>query len=155
MRPVRTGRLELRRFTRSRLTRAALAGVVMLPLLYAGLYLWSFWDPQANLENIPVALVVEDRPARAGDRTIDAGRDLARELEEREVFAWRRVGARQAADGVGDGSFYLSLTIPADFSARLASPSGDGTPTPPSWGSRWTPAAATSWAPSPTRCSPR
>ncbi|MBG0821073.1 YhgE/Pip domain-containing protein [Planomonospora sp. ID91781] len=130
MRPVRLGRLELRRFTRSRLTRAALAGVVMLPLLYAGLYLWSFWDPQGRLENIPVALVVEDRPAVAGDETVDAGRELARELTEREVFAWHRVSARQAADGVADGSFYLSLTIPADFSARLASPSGDGTPTP-------------------------
>ncbi|MBG0813218.1 YhgE/Pip domain-containing protein [Planomonospora sp. ID82291] len=130
MRPVRLGRLELRRFTRSRLTRAALAGVVMLPLLYAGLYLWSFWDPQGNLENIPVALVMEDRPAEAGGETVDAGRELADELVEREVFAWRRVNARQAADGVADGSFYLSLTIPADFSARLASPSGDGTPTP-------------------------
>ncbi|GII01046.1 YhgE/Pip domain-containing protein [Planobispora takensis] len=130
MRPLRAGRLELRRFTRSRLTRAALAGVVMLPLLYAGLYLWSFWDPQGNLENIPVALVVEDRPARADDKTIDAGRDLAEELQDREVFAWHRVDARQAADGVRDGSFYLSLTIPADFSARLASPSGEGTPTP-------------------------
>ncbi|GAA3444470.1 membrane protein [Planomonospora venezuelensis] len=127
---MRLGRLELRRFTRSRLTRAALAGVVMLPLLYAGLYLWSFWDPQGNLENIPVALVMEDRPAKAGDRTIDAGRELVEELREREVFSWHRVGAREAADGVNDGSFYLSLTIPADFSARLASPSGDGTPTP-------------------------
>ncbi|MBG0828165.1 YhgE/Pip domain-containing protein [Planomonospora sp. ID67723] len=130
MRPVRLGRLELRRFTRSRLTRAALAGVVLLPLLYAGLYLWSFWDPQGNMENIPVALVMEDRPAKAGDKTIDAGRDLVRELQEREVFSWHRVSAREAADGVNDGSFYLSLTVPADFSARLASPSSDGTPTP-------------------------
>ncbi|GAA3151005.1 YhgE/Pip domain-containing protein [Planomonospora alba] len=130
MRPVRLGRLELRRFTRSRLTRAALAGVVMLPLLYAGLYLWSFWDPQGNLGNVPVALVVEDRPAETGDRTVDAGRELADELVERGVFAWRRVGAREAADGVADGSFYLSLTIPADFSARLASPSGGDTPVP-------------------------
>ncbi|WP_406318338.1 YhgE/Pip domain-containing protein [Streptosporangium sp. NBC_01639] len=136
MRSLRLGRLELRRFTRSRLTRAALAGVVMLPLLYAGLYLWSFWDPQGNLANIPVALVVEDRPATVDGKTVDAGRELAEELRDREILGWHTVDARQAAAGVNDGSFYLSLTIPADFSARLASPSGDGTPTPAELGVR-------------------
>ncbi|GAA3121875.1 YhgE/Pip domain-containing protein [Streptosporangium carneum] len=136
MRSLRLGGLELRRFTRSRLTRAALAGVVTLPLLYAGLYLWSFWDPQGNLGNIPVALVVEDRPATAGGRTVDAGRELARELRERHVFDWHTVDARQAEDGVNDGGFYLSLTVPADFSARLVSPSGDGAPRPAELGVR-------------------
>ncbi|MEV8631204.1 YhgE/Pip domain-containing protein [Streptosporangium sp. NPDC051023] len=136
MRSLRLGDLELRRFTRSRLTRAALAAVVVLPLLYAGLYLWSFWDPQGNLGNIPVALVVEDRAATVDGRTVDAGRELAGQLRERRVFAWHTVDARQAEDGLNDGGFYLSLTIPADFSARLASPSGDGTPKPAELGVR-------------------
>ncbi|MFD1931786.1 YhgE/Pip family protein [Nonomuraea mangrovi] len=121
---------ELRRFSRSRLTRAAIAGVVMLPLLYAGLYLWSFWDPQGHLDRVPVALVMEDRPADADGRTLHAGQDLAEELKEREVFDWHPTTASQAADGVRDGSYYLSLTVPADFSSRLASPSQDGTPSP-------------------------
>ncbi|MFF4775562.1 YhgE/Pip family protein [Microtetraspora fusca] len=128
--PLHLGRLELRRFTRSRLTRAALVGVVMLPLLYAGLYLWSFWDPQGNLKNIPVALVVEDQPATTDGKTVDAGRDLARELEEREVFSWHRTDAAGADQGMRDGTYYLSLTIPRDFSANLTSPSGDGQPHP-------------------------
>ncbi|MEU8267040.1 YhgE/Pip domain-containing protein [Sphaerisporangium sp. NPDC049002] len=127
--PLQLGRLELRRFTRSRLTRAALAAVVLLPLLYAGLYLWSFWDPQGNLDRIPVALVVADRPVTVGGRTLDAGGELAAELRDREVFAWHQVDARQADQGVRDGTYYLSLTIPADFSANLASPDGDGVPT--------------------------
>ncbi|MGW0195721.1 YhgE/Pip family protein [Nonomuraea sp. NPDC003201] len=110
---------------RSRLTRAALAAVVVLPLLYAGLYLWSFWDPQGNLDRVPVALVVEDQPARAAGKTLHAGRDLAGELRKRDVFGWHETTARQAADGVADGTFYLSLTVPADFSAKLASPADD------------------------------
>ena len=48
MRSLRLGNLELRRFTRSRLTRVALAGVVTLPLLYAGLYLWRIADFRAE-----------------------------------------------------------------------------------------------------------
>ncbi|GGO11730.1 hypothetical protein GCM10010116_23590 [Microbispora rosea subsp. aerata] len=136
------GRFELRRFMRSRLTRAALVAVVMLPLLYAGLYLWSFWDPQANLDRVPVALVVEDRPATTagtgGSRpsTVDAGRELAAELEKRKVFDWHRVDAAEADRGVREGRYYLSLTIPTDFSADLASPSGDGTPRPARLGVR-------------------
>ncbi|MFD1539723.1 YhgE/Pip family protein [Nonomuraea guangzhouensis] len=110
---------------RSRLTRVALVAVVMLPLLYAGLYLWSFWDPQGNLDRVPVALVVEDQPAQAAGKTLHAGRDLAGELLKRDVFGWHETTARQAADGVADGTFYLSLTVPADFSAKLASPGDD------------------------------
>lgn len=110
---------------RSRLTRVALVAVVVLPLLYAGLYLWSFWDPQGNLDRVPVALVIEDQPAQAAGKTLHAGRDLAGELLKREVFGWHETTARQAADGVVDGTFYLSLTVPADFSAKLASPGDD------------------------------
>ncbi|MBB3728175.1 YhgE/Pip domain-containing protein [Nonomuraea dietziae] len=121
---------ELRRFSRSRLTRAAIAAVVMLPLLYAGLYLWSFWDPQGHLDRVPVALVMQDRPATADGKPLHAGQDLAEELREREVFDWHAATPEQAADGVRDGSYYLSLTIPSDFSSRLASPSKDGTPSP-------------------------
>ncbi|MEV0202706.1 YhgE/Pip domain-containing protein [Nonomuraea sp. NPDC050691] len=122
---------------RSRLTRMALAAVVVLPLLYAGLYLWSFWDPQGNLDRVPVALVMEDRPATTGGKTLDAGRDLAEELRERHVFNWHEATPRQAADGVRDGSYYLSLTVPADFSSRLASPSDDAaTPAPAQLGVR-------------------
>jgi putative membrane protein len=122
---------------RSRMTRLALVAVVVLPLLYAGLYLWSFWDPQGNLDRVPVALVVEDRPAEAAGKTLHAGRDLAGELLRRHTFGWHEVSAREAADGVADGTFYLSLTVPADFSAKLASPAGgDAAPSPARLGVR-------------------
>ncbi|MCT9928927.1 YhgE/Pip domain-containing protein [Planotetraspora sp. A-T 1434] len=134
--PLHLGRLELRRFMRSRLTRAALVGVIMLPLLYAGLYLWSLWDPQGHLDNVPVALVVEDQPATVDGKTVDAGRDLAAKLKERDVFDWHTVDAAEAGKGVEDGKYYLSLTIPRDFSANLASPSGEASPTPAELGVR-------------------
>ncbi|WP_019629911.1 YhgE/Pip domain-containing protein [Actinomadura atramentaria] len=125
-----SGGLELRRFGRNRLTRAALASLVLLPLLYAGLYLWSFWDPYSRLSHVPVALVNEDRAVSSGGRTIHAGADLADELKDRRVFAWKSVDAAAARDGLAHGRYYMALTIPSDFSARIASPDGDGTPSP-------------------------
>jgi YhgE/Pip-like protein len=127
---LNSGGLELRRFARNRLTRIAVAGLVLLPLLYAGLYLWSFWDPYARLQHVPVALVVDDKPAKAGGRTVHAGADLADELKKRKVFDWKTVDEATARDGVRSGRYYMALTIPADFSSRIASPSGSGSPTP-------------------------
>lgn len=48
MRSPRLAALELRRFGRGRLPRAALASLLLLPLLYGALYLWSFWDPYGS-----------------------------------------------------------------------------------------------------------
>ncbi|MDX3852880.1 YhgE/Pip domain-containing protein [Streptomyces sp. AK02-01A] len=117
--------LELKRFGRGKLPRAALVAVTLLPLLYGALYLWSFWDPYGRLDRIPVALVNDDRGAFAAGRKISAGDEITRGLRDSEVFAWHEVSAAEARRGVEDGSFYLSLTMPADLSERIASSSGD------------------------------
>ncbi|NKQ24294.1 YhgE/Pip family protein [Streptomyces galbus] len=125
MRSSRLAALELRRFGRGRLPRAALVALLLLPLLYGALYLWSFWDPYGRLDRIPVALVNEDRGARVGGERLDAGADLTEGLRESRTFDWHEVSAREARAGVADGRYYLSLTVPADFSRRIASSAGD------------------------------
>ena len=115
-------RFELRRFLRGRLTAAALVVLAVIPLLYGALYLAAFWDPYGNLDKIPVALVNEDRPAKAPDgTTVHAGQDLAGALQDRHVFGWHRTDERDAPRGLEDGRYHLILHIPADFSADLVS----------------------------------
>lgn len=65
--------LELRRFGRGTLPRAALVALLLLPLLYGALYLWSFWDPYGRLDKIPVALVNDDQGATADGKKVAAG----------------------------------------------------------------------------------
>ncbi|MER6414893.1 YhgE/Pip domain-containing protein [Streptomyces humidus] len=125
MRSPRLAALELRRFGRGRLPRAALVALLLLPLLYGALYLWSFWDPYSRLDRIPVALVNEDRGATAGGEKITAGDDITESLRDSKVFDWHEVSSAEARAGVEDGRYYLSLTMPADFSRRIASSSGD------------------------------
>jgi len=125
MRTPRLAALELRRFGRGKLPRAALVALLVLPLLYGALYLWSFWDPYGRLDRIPVALVNDDRGARADGQRISAGDDLTEGLRDSDVFDWHEVSAAQARAGVEDGTYYLSLTMPADFSERIASSAGD------------------------------
>ncbi|MFF8944919.1 YhgE/Pip family protein [Streptomyces sp. NPDC014864] len=125
MRSPKLAALELRRFGRGKLPRAALVALLVLPLLYGALYLWSFWDPYGRLDRIPVALVNDDRGATADGRRVTAGDDLTKGLLESKTFDWHRVDADEARRGVEDGTYYLSLTMPADFSRRIASSAGD------------------------------
>lgn len=125
MRSPRLAALELKRFGRGKLPGAALVAVLLLPLLYGALYLWSFWDPYGQLDKIPVALVNDDKGATAEGKKLRAGDEIAGRLLKSKVFDWHEVNASQARKGVEDGEYYLSLTMPGDFSARIASSSGD------------------------------
>ncbi|MFI9149112.1 YhgE/Pip family protein [Streptomyces sp. NPDC053367] len=125
MRSPKLAALELRRFGRGKLPRAALVALLLLPLLYGALYLWSFWDPYGRLDRIPVALVNDDKGAVADGKKIRAGDDITEGLRESEVFDWKEVSAEEARAGVENGRYYLSLTMPADFSERVASSAGD------------------------------
>ncbi|MEV0369460.1 YhgE/Pip domain-containing protein [Streptomyces sp. NPDC050636] len=125
MRSPKLAALELKRFGRGKLPRAALVALLLLPLLYGALYLWSFWDPYGRLDRIPVALVNEDKGADVDGKRISAGDSIVTGLRDSHVFDWRTVDADDARNGVEDGSYYLSLNIPEDFSRRIASSSGD------------------------------
>ncbi|MEU3921255.1 YhgE/Pip domain-containing protein [Streptomyces sp. NPDC029004] len=125
MRSPKLAALELKRFGRGKLPRAALVAVLLLPLLYGALYLWSFWDPYGQLNKIPVALVNDDKGATASGKKIAAGDEITKGLRASKVFEWHEVSEAEARKGVEDGAYYLSLTMPEDFSARIASSSGD------------------------------
>ncbi len=116
---------ELRRF-KGPLPIIALLFLLMVPSLYGALYLWSNWDPYGKLDQVPVAVVNQDVPVTGPDgQTIDAGDRLVAELQDDPIFDWQFVDATTAASGLADGSYYLTITIPSDFSANLVSGSTD------------------------------
>ncbi|WP_438487877.1 YhgE/Pip family protein [Streptomyces sp. S186] len=125
MRSPRLAALELRRFSRGKLPRLGLVALMLIPLLYGALYLCSFWDPYSRLDKIPVALVNEDQGATANGKKLTAGADLARNVKDSKTFDWEEVSAADAAKGLEKGDYYLSLTVPKDFSERIASSGGD------------------------------
>ncbi|MFJ9613147.1 YhgE/Pip family protein [Streptomyces noursei] len=125
MRSPRLAALELRRFGRGKLPRLGLVALMLIPLLYGALYLCSFWDPYSRLDKIPVALVNEDQGATSDGKKLTAGADLARNVKDSKTFDWEEVSATDAAKGLEKGDYYLSLTVPKDFSERIASSGGD------------------------------
>lgn len=129
LRALSLGGLELRRFRRGSLPRAAIVAVALLPLLYGALYIWSFWDPYGNFDKLPVAIIDQDKGADVNGKPMNAGQDLTTQLLDRGTFDWHEVSAARADEGLRKGDYYMTLTIPADFTARIAS-SGNTQGTP-------------------------
>lgn len=109
------------------LRKLAVAFLVVVPCLYGALYLWSNWDPYGQLEDVPVAVVNLDQAVTVDGNTVAAGDDLVETMKEDPIFGWVFTDADDAADGLLEGRYYLTITIPADFSADLAS-GADSTP---------------------------
>jgi putative membrane protein len=118
--PFRLALLELKRF-RTPLQIAGLVFLLCVPLLYGAIYLWSNWNPYGRLASVPVAVVNQDESVTVGGQTVNAGSMLERELRAKPLLGWRFVSAARAADGLRDGRYYAVITVPSDFSARLAS----------------------------------
>ena len=115
---------DLKRYSRGALPRIALLTVIVLPLLYGAMYLWAFWNPFAEVNKVPVALVNEDTGAVADGLPLRAGNEVAQALIDSKQLDLHQVSAADAAAGVAGGKYYFSITLPPDFSAAVASPSG-------------------------------
>ncbi len=51
-----------------------------MPLLYAGMLLYAFWDPYDRLDQLPVAIVNDDQGAVLDGESLQLGEDLMEEL---------------------------------------------------------------------------
>ncbi len=116
---------DIKRYYRGRMPRLALVVIMLMPLLYGAMYLWAFWNPFAAADKIPVALVNEDTGAVIEGQKLDAGSQVAAGLIESKQLDLHEVSAAEAADGVAHGKYYFSITLPADFSKAIASPTSD------------------------------
>jgi putative membrane protein len=113
---------EIKRFGRSRMTRAAIVVLMLLPLVYGALYLWAYWDPFGHVNKMPVALVNSDRGAVVSGQQINAGAEIAKSLTADHSLDWHVVDPGEARSGVEHGKYYFMLELPPDFSAAIASP---------------------------------
>lgn len=128
MTALRVALTELRRLTDTTFAKVALVAMIVVPSLYAGLYLYANKDPYANLEGLPAAVVVEDAGTTlASGERLQVGDEVADTLLDAHDLDWHEVGAADAAHGLEEGTYAFVLTIPRTFSADLAS-SADFTP---------------------------
>ncbi|MBO9604318.1 MAG: YhgE/Pip domain-containing protein [Paenibacillaceae bacterium] len=129
MKPIRWLLQEWKSVVRSPKTVVPLLGILLIPMLYSGTYLWAFWDPYARMEKLPVAVVNEDRSVVYEGKTFAIGDELVAELKKDAAFDWHFVDRAEAEQGLMRYRYYFEVVIPDSFSQR-ATTIGAAQPTP-------------------------
>lgn len=110
-------RNEARRIYRNPFSVLALFVVVILPALYACLYLNSLWNPTSYMKNLPAALVVEDR----GLGGSNYAQETVNRMMKRSGPHWIVMNRKQAEEGLAHHKLYMAVRFPEDFSESLTS----------------------------------
>ncbi|MEO7940631.1 MAG: YhgE/Pip family protein, partial [Burkholderiaceae bacterium] len=98
---------------------AAVVVIALVPALYALIYLSSVWDPNANTQALPVAIVNLDAGLEYQGRSVHLGTELTRGLVAVRTFGFRSMASVDAArTAVRRGDLAFAIVIPADFSAN-------------------------------------
>ncbi|WDQ35747.1 YhgE/Pip domain-containing protein [Paenibacillus marchantiae] len=92
--------------------------VLFIPVLYSGLFLNAFWDPYGKMNELPVAVVNTDQGATYNDKSLEVGQNLVDELKKSDDFNWQFVTREEAEKGMEDNTYYMTIVIPEDFSAK-------------------------------------
>ncbi|RBP27956.1 MULTISPECIES: YhgE/Pip domain-containing protein [Bacillus] len=92
--------------------------VLFVPILYAGMFLWAFWDPYKQLDDLPVAVVNLDKGAVFDGKPIEVGKELVDNLKDNKSFKWEFVSEKEAKEGMEGRKYYMLVRIPDDFSSN-------------------------------------
>ncbi|HEY4602335.1 MAG TPA: YhgE/Pip domain-containing protein [Cerasibacillus sp.] len=94
----------------------SITAVLFVPLMYAGMFLWAFWDPYDHTADLPIALINEDEGADFEGEHLEIGNELVDNLNELEELNFDIVSKEQGYRDLKEQKYYMLVEIPADFS---------------------------------------
>lgn len=95
-------------------------GLMILPSLYAWFNIKASWDPYGNTKEVPIAVSNQDAGSNLRGKDINIGEEIVDSLKKNKNLGWKFVDEKQAIHGVERGDYYASITIPKDFSEKIA-----------------------------------
>ncbi|HEP7056682.1 TPA: YhgE/Pip domain-containing protein [Streptococcus pyogenes] len=95
-------------------------GVALVPALYNLSFLGSMWDPYGRVNDLPIAVVNHDKPAKRADKSLTIGNDMVDKMSKIKDLEYHFVSAKQAQEGLKEGDYYMVITLPEDLSQRAA-----------------------------------
>lgn len=112
-------RIEARYFARYPKLLLATAVIVLIPALYAVIYLSSVWDPAAKTGALPVALVNLDEGVEYHEHVFNVGWEVASRLKASGRFGFQTyTNEQEARQRVREGQLAFALIIPRGFSSN-------------------------------------
>ncbi|MFP3153896.1 YhgE/Pip family protein [Lachnospiraceae bacterium ZAX-1] len=85
--------------------------ILIVPIMYPLFWLQAFWNPYANVENLPVAFVNEDSGVY--------GTGLLKQLHASTDVKWSFPDRKTADNGLKEKTYYAVFVIPENFSESI------------------------------------
>lgn len=111
---------EWKKLLKNKTLLVVLVAIIAIPTIYTTLFLGSMWDPYGKLSNLPVAVVNEDKSVVYHEKTLSVGEDLVENLKEEDSLFFHFVDSQTALRGLENGTYYMVITIPENFSANAS-----------------------------------
>ncbi|MFR8979440.1 YhgE/Pip family protein [Catenibacterium sp.] len=107
---------EWKNIAKSTWLKIVLCAIMIIPMIYACVFLGSMWDPYGQTDQIPVAVVNKDKEVEYNGSTMDIGKQLSDKLSKNDSMDFNIVSSTKAMKGLKDGKYYMVITIPENFS---------------------------------------
>lgn len=109
-------RKEWKKLLRNKIMLLVIVAIIIIPTVYTTLFLGSMWDPYGKVDNLPVAVVNQDKEVTFENQVLHIGDDLVENLKDNDSLKFDFVDSTTANQGLEDGTYYMVITIPQDFS---------------------------------------
>ncbi len=110
------------RIVRNPVAAVILAGVCILPSLYAWYTVSAMWDPYANAQSMKIAVVNEDTGADSQyTGHVNVGNQVVDKLRDDHEMGWQFVDREEGVNRVYSGEYYAAIVLPSDFSEKFIS----------------------------------
>lgn len=107
---------EWKNIAKSTWLKIVLCAIMIIPMIYACVFLGSMWDPYGQTDQLPVAVVNKDKEVEYNDSTMNIGKQLSDKLSKNDSMDFNIVSSTKAQKGLKDGKYYMIITIPENFS---------------------------------------
>ena len=107
---------EWKNIAKSTWLKIVLCAIMIIPMIYACVFLGSMWDPYGQTDQLPVAVVNKDKEVKYNGSTMDIGKQLSDKLSKNDSMDFNIVSSTKAMKGLKDGKYYMVITIPENFS---------------------------------------
>ncbi len=112
---------ELTHLFKNKLLLVVMVVIMLIPAIYAGLFLNSMWDPYGEIGKLPVAVVNNDATIEHNGKMLAVGDNLESSLKTNNAMNFIITDEENADKGLKNGDYYMVITIPEDFSKSLTS----------------------------------
>ncbi len=111
---------DIARILTSWVTIVILAGLTVLPPVYAWLNIYASWDPYGNTKGLKVAVINEDAGGNIFNIDFNIGAEIISNLKTNDKLGWIFCDSKdEGIKMVENGQVYAAIIIPEDFSLSL------------------------------------